>query len=41
MANTPNLDAQIDGPQFLGPATFMKARALSEPTELARKWLAL
>jgi len=34
MPKTPNLDAQIDGPQYLGPATFMKARALSEPHEL-------
>ncbi|HEY9287730.1 MAG TPA: agmatinase [Candidatus Dormibacteraeota bacterium] len=34
MPKTPNLDAQVDGPQFLGPATFMKVRALSEPAEL-------
>jgi agmatinase len=34
MPNTPNLEAQVDGPQYLGPATFMKARALSEPAEL-------
>jgi agmatinase len=34
MTKTPNLDAQVDGPQYLGPATFMKARALSEPEEL-------
>ena len=34
MPKTPNLDAQVDGPQFLGPATFMKAPALSEPAEL-------
>lgn len=34
MPKTPNLDAQIDGPQYLGPATFMKARLLSEPEEL-------
>ncbi|MDQ6883107.1 MAG: agmatinase [Candidatus Dormibacteraeota bacterium] len=37
MPNGPNLDAQLDGPQFLGPATFMKARALTEPQELD-KW---
>ena len=30
----PNLDAQVDGPQYLGPATFMKTPALSEPGEL-------
>jgi agmatinase len=34
MPNKPNLDAQLDGPQYLGPATFMKARLLSEPEEL-------
>jgi len=34
MPKTPNLDAQIDGPQYLGPATFMKVRMLSEPEEL-------
>ncbi|HEY0492192.1 MAG TPA: arginase family protein, partial [Candidatus Dormibacteraeota bacterium] len=34
MPKTPNLDAQLDGPQYLGPATFMKTRALSEPEEL-------
>ena len=34
MPKTPNLDAQIDGPQYLGPATFMKVRTLSEPEEL-------
>lgn len=34
MPKTPNLDAQIDGPQYLGPATFMKARPLSEPDQL-------
>jgi agmatinase len=34
MTKTPNLDAQIDGPQYLGPATFMKTRLLSEPDEL-------
>ncbi|HYM49300.1 MAG TPA: agmatinase [Candidatus Limnocylindrales bacterium] len=28
------LQAQVDGPQFLGPATFMKAPLLSEPEEL-------
>ncbi len=30
----PSLKAQTDGPWFLGPATFMKAPALSEPAEL-------
>ena len=30
----PGLRAQVDGPQFLGPATFMKAPLLSEPEEL-------
>ena len=34
MPTTPNLDAQVDGPQYLGPATFLKARSLSEPEEL-------
>jgi len=34
MPKTPNLDAQIDGPQYLGPATFMKTQALTEPEEL-------
>ncbi len=34
MPTTPNLDAQVDGPQYLGPATFMKTRALTEPQEL-------
>jgi agmatinase len=34
MPNTPNLEAQVDGPQYLGPATFMKTRAVSEPEEL-------
>src|ERR1700737_1176497 len=34
MPKTPNLDAQVDGPQYLGPATFLKARSLSEPEEL-------
>jgi agmatinase len=34
MPATPNLDAQVDGPQYLGPATFLKARSLSEPAEL-------
>ncbi len=34
MPTTPNLDAQVDGPQYLGPATFLKARLLSEPEEL-------
>jgi agmatinase len=34
MPSTPNLDAQIDGPQFLGPATFMKSPLLSEPAQL-------
>jgi agmatinase len=37
MPTTPNLDAQVDGPQYLGPATFLKARSLSEPEELD-KW---
>src|SRR5256885_7482462 len=36
MPETPNLDAQVNGPQFLGPATFMKVRALTEPEELQR-----
>ena len=30
----PHLQRQVDGPQFLGPATFMKAPLLSEPQEL-------
>src|SRR3981081_1963885 len=34
MPATPNPDAQVDGPQYLGPATFLKARSLSEPEEL-------
>ena len=34
MPKTPNLDAQVDGPQYLGPATFQKVRMLSEPEEL-------
>jgi len=34
MPTTPNLDAQVDGPQYLGPATFLKTRSLSEPEEL-------
>ncbi len=29
MPETPNLDAQVNGPQYLGPATFMKVRALT------------
>ena len=32
--NRPNLQAQIDGPQYLGPATFLKTPALTEPHEL-------
>lgn len=32
----PGLQAQMDGPQFLGPATFMKTRLLTEPEELER-----
>lgn len=32
----PALRAQVDGPMFLGPATFMKAALLSEPEELDR-----
>src|SRR6266581_4804642 len=36
MPETPNLDAQVNGPQYLGPATFMKVRALTEPEELER-----
>src|SRR3989442_8517373 len=36
MPETPNLDAQVNGPQYLGPATFMKVRALTEPEELDR-----
>src|SRR3979411_1335641 len=34
MPDTPNLDAQLGGPQYMGPATFMKVRALTEPAEL-------
>src|SRR5438067_4232263 len=34
MPKTPNLEAQVDGPQYLGPATFMKVRMLTEPAEL-------
>jgi agmatinase len=34
MPKTPGLDQQVDGPQYLGPATFMKCRMLSEPGEL-------
>ena len=34
MPNAPNLDAQVHGPQYLGPASFMKTRALTEPDEL-------
>jgi agmatinase len=34
MPDTPNLDAQLGGPQYMGPATFMKVRALTEPEEL-------
>src|SRR6202048_5038107 len=34
MAETPNLDAQFSGPQYMGPATFMKVSALTEPHEL-------
>jgi agmatinase len=34
MPKPSNLDAQLDGPQYLGPATFMKTRALTEPAEL-------
>ena len=34
MPTTPNLEAQLGGPQYLGPATFMKTRVLSEPQEL-------
>ena len=34
MPETPNLDAQLGGPQYMGPATFMKVKALTEPQEL-------
>ena len=34
MPQTPNLDAQVNGPQYLGPATFMKLPALTEPEQL-------
>src|SRR5260370_8374870 len=34
MPETPNLDAQLGGPQYMGPATFMKVAALTEPQEL-------
>src|ERR1700694_55675 len=34
MPETPNLDAQLGGPQYMGPATFMKVSALTEPREL-------
>src|SRR2546423_10406298 len=34
MPKTPSLEAQVDGPQFLGPAAFMKVRMLTEPAEL-------
>src|SRR5438046_1784385 len=34
MPKTPNLEAQVDGPQYLGPGTFMKVRMLTEPAEL-------
>src|SRR3982074_690323 len=34
MPETPNLDAQLGGPQYMGPATFMKVTALTEPAEL-------
>jgi agmatinase len=34
MPETPNLDAQLSGPQYMGPATFMKVSALTEPREL-------
>src|SRR5260370_40199247 len=34
MPNTPNLDAQLGGPHYMGPATFMKVTALTEPAEL-------
>src|SRR5438270_14067167 len=34
MPKTPNLDAQVDGPQYLGPASFLKLRTLTEPEEL-------
>jgi len=34
MPKLPNLEAQVDGPQYLGPATFMKVRMLTEPAEL-------
>ena len=30
----PSLRSQMDGPAYLGPATFLKTRALSEPEEL-------
>jgi hypothetical protein len=34
MPKKPNLEAQVEGPQYLGPATFMKVRLLCEPEEL-------
>ena len=34
MTKTPNLDAQLDGPQYLGPATFLKSQGLTEAHEL-------
>src|SRR4029077_3115799 len=34
MPDTPNLDAQLSGPQYMGPSTFMKVSALTEPHEL-------
>ena len=34
MPKTPNLDAQVDGPQYLGPSSFLKLRTLTEPEEL-------
>src|SRR3982074_3526733 len=34
MPQTPNLEAQLSGPPYMGPATFMKVTALTEPEEL-------
>src|SRR5438105_841949 len=34
MPETPNLDKQVNGPFYLGPASFMKVPTLTEPEEL-------
>src|SRR5438105_7327203 len=34
MPETPNLDKQVNGPFYLGPASFMKVPTLTEPDEL-------